>query len=98
MDTQQISKKPGETHQVILLHRGSAGLLIQWEVSDEKMATVERIDSLISEKEKPGDPLQVRYQITLLRQGEVTVHFYETQPWDDDFPKITLEHLTFVVM
>ncbi|OJJ15405.1 hypothetical protein BKI52_38985 [marine bacterium AO1-C] len=97
MTTQPISKKAGETHELVLANRGSTGLTIQWEVSNEGLATVERLDNIVVEEEKPGDAIQTRYCIHLLKAGEVTVHFYQTQLWDDDFPPITLARLTFVV-
>jgi len=35
--------------------------------------------------------------VELMKKGTVTVHFYETQVWEDFFPKITLGHYEFTV-
>ncbi len=97
MTSNPISKKVGDTHTLVLTNRGSAGLSIQWKLSDDTLAAVERLEHLPTPEAQPGDAIQTQYQITLLKKGQVAIHFYETHIWDNDFPDLPLEEFIFVV-
>lgn len=97
MSDKAVNKQLGQSHDLILSNRGSSGLAIRWRVSDDSIAYVERLENLPANALQPGDPLQTRYRIHFVQKGPVTVSFFETQVWDDDFPEIALQQLSFVV-
>ncbi len=97
MKTDEIIKHVGETFELVLKNHGSSGLSIQWELSNEAVATIERLENISSINLQAGSPIESKYCIRFIKEGEVVIHFYETRVWEDDFPKRTLERFKFRV-
>ncbi len=97
MKTDEIIRHVGQTFEVVLENNGGSGFSIQWEMNNEDIAKVERLENISPTNQQAGSPIETKYCIRFMKKGEVNVHFYETRVWEDNFPKKTLKSFRFRV-
>ena len=97
MKATRIIKHQGDTHDLILTNQGSTGFSIQWEISNQDIASVERLENILPENLQAGSPIQTKYRIHFQKRGEVRIDFCETRVWDDTIPKNILAQFLFIV-
>ena len=72
-----IVKYVGDTHELILDNHGSSGMSIQWEIKEDQIATVQRLENIPPENPTPGAPIQTVYKIEFQKKGKVNIHFFK---------------------
>jgi hypothetical protein len=83
--------KTGESFEVALNSRGAMGLKMQFKTEPDGVVSVKQLESRMGAATMAGDAIKVVFRITGERTGNTTVTFFETQPWDKDFPPIVAE-------
>ena len=89
-----IDKKVGESFEIALDNRGSAGLSMLYKLDAEDIVSVDRLESLKTDTIKPGDPVKAIFKIQAQKKGRVKIIFYETQIWNKDFEHLPVMELT----
>lgn len=97
MQTETIVIRPDEGHAVTLSNRGASGLQMQATTDHADVLRITRRDASL-EGLKPGDPLQVIFDIEGLKSGTAEVTFFETRPWDKNFAPIIAKKLIVKVI
>ena len=97
MMTHEIIKHPGESVELILSNHGATGFSIQWEISDETIASVERLENIVTSHPEAGSSIKTKYVIHLKKKGKVSVHFFSSRIWEENGPKKTLEFINIKV-
>lgn len=98
MQTETIVIRPGEGHAVTLSNRGASGLQMQATTDHADVLRIKRRNTTSLEGLKPGDPLQVTFDIEGLKSGTAEVTFFETRPWDKNFAPIIAKKLIVKVI
>lgn len=92
--------KPFETFKIQLVSRGALGLQLLCRMDTDSIVEVKRVEPVINESDPilPGDPIGAIFEIKSLRKGDVTLTFYETQPWNKEFKEIIQKEINIEVV
>jgi len=93
-----IKIKKGSRHDLLLENMASAGFSIIYSLSNEQVASVTEMETIVPDGLQDGDPVKVHFSITALHTGVAKITFNETQEWDKDYKPIPIYELDVTVI
>ena len=92
--------RPLEVFKIELVSRGSLGLQLFFKMDIDSIVEVKRVEPIINQVNppRPGDSIGAFFEIRALKNGNVKITFYETQPWNKDFKDIIQKEINVEVV
>jgi len=92
--------RPLEVIKIELVSRGPLGLQLLFKMDIDSIVEVKRVEPIINQVNppRPGDSIGAFFEIRAIKNGNVKITFYETQPWNKDFKDIIQKEINVEVV